>query len=420
MIRRIEALNYRCLRYVNQALGSFHVLVGPNASGKTTFLDTLAFLSRLVSDGLQAAMDERTNSFLDLVWGREGGRLELAIEVDIPQSIQDAAGSSLGDTLRYEIAVGLDDETGQVGILREQIWLLQHSRYEYSTPEDQAGIPGSLFLAEDCPDGKPLISRFSRGDLEITPEPEVHTDAEGRPVTDAWYVSKPSAFRAVLERLDPHHFPASTWLRDLLARDILHIELINERLRKPSPPGKGSMLQPDGSNLPWVVAGLQERAQQAYKDWLAHLQTALPDLTDIRVVERPEDRHKYFMTRFRNGLEVPSWMLSDGTLHLLALTVIPYLPEFDSVCLVEEPENSIHPLNVETVMQSLSSVYDGQVLVATHSPAILAMIDAGKVLVFSRDENRGTSIIRGDEHPRLRDWKGEVSLGTLFAGGVLG
>jgi len=39
MIRRVEALNYRCLQYIDQALEDFQVLVGPNASGKTTFLD---------------------------------------------------------------------------------------------------------------------------------------------------------------------------------------------------------------------------------------------------------------------------------------------------------------------------------------------------------------------------------------------
>ena len=56
MITRIEALCYRCLRYVSQPLGPFHVLVGPNASGKTTFLDVIAFLGRLVSDGVDAAI----------------------------------------------------------------------------------------------------------------------------------------------------------------------------------------------------------------------------------------------------------------------------------------------------------------------------------------------------------------------------
>ena len=55
MITLVEALNYRCLRYVSRPLGPFHVLVGPNASGKTTFLDVVRFFRGLMSEGL----DER-------------------------------------------------------------------------------------------------------------------------------------------------------------------------------------------------------------------------------------------------------------------------------------------------------------------------------------------------------------------------
>jgi AAA15 family ATPase/GTPase len=40
VITKVEALNYRSLRYVSQELGPFHVLVGANASGKSTFLDS--------------------------------------------------------------------------------------------------------------------------------------------------------------------------------------------------------------------------------------------------------------------------------------------------------------------------------------------------------------------------------------------
>ena len=39
MIRRIQALNFRCLRYVDVELDRFHILVGPNASGKSTLFD---------------------------------------------------------------------------------------------------------------------------------------------------------------------------------------------------------------------------------------------------------------------------------------------------------------------------------------------------------------------------------------------
>ena len=56
MIRRIEVLNYRCLRYVSQPLDHFHVLVGPNASGKSTFLDVLGLIRDLLTKGLDDAL----------------------------------------------------------------------------------------------------------------------------------------------------------------------------------------------------------------------------------------------------------------------------------------------------------------------------------------------------------------------------
>ena len=83
MIRLIEALNFRCLHYIRQPLEPFQVLVGPNASGKTTFLDVVAFLGRLVSDGPEAAIEERSYNFQDLVWGRNGNGFELAVEAEI-------------------------------------------------------------------------------------------------------------------------------------------------------------------------------------------------------------------------------------------------------------------------------------------------------------------------------------------------
>src|SRR5437016_5547918 len=119
MIRLLEALNFRCLRHVRQPLGSFHVLVGPNASGKTTFLDVLAFLGRLVDEGADAAVGERTNNFYDLVWGRQGTRFELAIEAKIPEQFQTPLEAPWYDVIRYEVALGLAEETNAFGIVQE-------------------------------------------------------------------------------------------------------------------------------------------------------------------------------------------------------------------------------------------------------------------------------------------------------------
>jgi predicted ATPase len=126
------------------------------------------------------------------------------------------------------------------------------------------------------------------------------------------------------------------------------------------------------------------------------------------------------MVQYRGGLEVPSWMVSDGTLRLLALTLPAYLPEFEGIYLVEEPENGIHPRAVEAVYQSLHSVYGAQMLLATHSPVILSIADASEVLCFGKTESGATDIVRGIDHPELAEWRGETNLGVLFASGVLG
>jgi predicted ATPase len=190
-------------------------------------------------------------------------------------------------------------------------------------------------------------------------------------------------------------------------------------IRKASPPGQSHGFKPDGTNLPWVIARLAKDPSR-FRDWLEHLATALPDLENVKTIERADDKHRYLVLCYKGGLEVPSWMASDGTLRLLALTIPAYLQEFQGVYLIEEPENGIHPVAVETLFQSLSSVYDAQLLLATHSPVILSLADADKVLCFKKTSSGATDIVLGSEHPDLRDWKGETDLGTLFAGGVLG
>src|SRR4051794_10804563 len=123
MITLVEALNYRCLRYIRQPLGPFHVLVGPNASGKTTFLDVIAFLGRLVSDGPDAAIEERTQNFYDLVWGREGTQFELAIEAQIPEYLRGRLIRKGLDTIRYEVKLSIDPNIQRRGLSIERVIL---------------------------------------------------------------------------------------------------------------------------------------------------------------------------------------------------------------------------------------------------------------------------------------------------------
>jgi predicted ATPase len=85
MIRLVEALRYRCLRDVRQEIGDFQLLVGPNASGKSTFLDVIRFLGDLLRGGLTPSVRERSPNFLDLLWMFQGQRCDLAVELEIPE-----------------------------------------------------------------------------------------------------------------------------------------------------------------------------------------------------------------------------------------------------------------------------------------------------------------------------------------------
>lgn len=419
MIRLIEALNYRCLRYVHQPLERFHVLVGPNASGKTTFLDVIAFLGRMVSDGLDAAIGERTTNFVDLLWGREGTGFEVAIEADIPEAWT-AEFNGRFDVIRYEVAIGTHPETHEVGILQERAVLKKRIPLQVE--------PRFLFPIEPETPDTILTDRGRKGEQfvlskAIQGSDNYYTEVRDESGGKGWIPSfRLGPKRSTLANLpeDVSRFPVSTWFKRYLTDGVETFVLNSLAIRRASPPGQGIRFRPDGSNLPWVIEHLRSKAKDRFEAWISHLQAALPDLADVTTVERADDKHRYLKVHYRNGLEVPSWMVSDGTLRLLALTLPAYIPDFTGVYLVEEPENGIHPQAIEILFQSLSSVYGAQMLLATHSPVILSQADLKQVLCFQKTESGATDIVVGTEHPALKDWKGQPNLDVIFASGVLG
>jgi predicted ATPase len=419
MISLIEALNFRCLRYIRQPLGPFHILVGPNASGKTTFLDVIAFLGQLVSEGLDAAIKQRTQNFKDLVWGRQGDRFELAIEAIIPNHLRSILKKKDFDIIRYEISIGIDSDTQELSILSEKVLLKEHyiiTNKERTLFPMNVEPPKTILTQSGIRGSRTIVNKVPGGNDNYYSE-VYHESGKG------WAPAfKFGPRKSALGNLpgDESKFPVSTWLKDLLSEGVQQFILNSMLIRLASPPGQVRKFKPDGSNLPWVIHRLKQKSPDNFQDWICHLQTALPDIKDIITIEREDDKHRYLIIIYRDGLEVPSWVASDGTLRLLALTLPAYLPDFKGIYLVEEPENGIHPSAVETMFQSLSSVYEAQMLLATHSPVILSIADADKVLCFKKTDKGATDIVLGSGHPSLKEWKGETDLGTLFASGVLG
>jgi len=419
MFTRIQTRSFRCLKSVDQTLGQFRALVGPNASGKTTFLDVIGLLGDLVKNrgDVFETVNARSANFDKLVWMSQGNSFQLAIEAAIPESIRQvmAKDKQRFTSIRYEVEFGIELKKNVIGLNHENLWLKE--------PESKTIFQQRDFFPAPQSDAPSLISRSNqRGQkAALTKKPGGNDNyyTEGRKSYMPSFKLGPGKSALANIPADTDSFPVSTWFRSLLEKGVQAFVLNSQLMKKPAPPGLGTRFQTDGSNLPWVVAELKQDTKR-FQTWIKHVRTALEDIKDIDSVERPEDKHRYLVIEYMNGAKVPSWLVSDGTLRLLTLTIPAYLPDLEGTFLIEEPENGIHPRAIETVLQSLSSIYRSQVLVATHSPVALNMIDPEKILCFSKDQAGATDIVSGDRHPALRDWKkGEPDLGVLFASGIL-
>lgn len=417
MITLVEALNYRCLRYVRRPLKSFHVLVGPNASGKTTFMDVVGFLSDLLLYGLDGAISRQTSNPIELLFQHHGTQFELAVEATIPDHLRELTARPMLGTIRYEVAIGFDETSRSFEFKAERLLLRQTHNQQ---PEQRLLFPITpnppSSLAVPRTDTKYVLNKVPGGNDNYYSE--VYSES-GKGWTPSF---KLGATRSAFRNLpaDERSFPVAIWFQDFLKSGVQGVTLNSRQIRKSSPPSKAKGLSLDGSNLPWVIDRIYRTDKENHFAWIEHLKTVLPDLMNITTVERSEDRNRYMVYKYRSGLNLPSWMVSDGTLRLTALTLLAYVSKLKGVFLIEEPENGIHPTAVAAAYDSLSSLYDAQVLLASHSPVVLSEARMDEVLCFAKDRMGATDIVLGSEHPALRNWQDSADLGMLLASGVLG
>jgi predicted ATPase len=413
MIKHIEALYYKGFKYLRSDLTAFNIFVGPNASGKSSFLDILMFLRDVLHESPQVAVERRSAQFQELVWNQERKAFEFVLEFQIPPE-----KARLHTIARYEIAFSQNDHEGIV-IEHENLWLLksengkriktmplvQHTLfpYELEAPEH------IIHQRKKTPAGwRKVVSKSPKGNDYFRSEN-----------TDWNIIYRFGPRKASLARIpeDETRFPIALWVKNMLMEGIQFLQLNSANMRWPCRPDTPITFAPDGSNLPKVVKYLQEKHPPAFTRWVDHIKTALP-IDTIRVEENETDRHLYLQIQ-AGRITTPSWLLSDGTLRLLAQTIIAYLPERDQIYMIEEPENGLHPQAIETAMQSLSSVYDNQIILATHSPVILRLAEPKDILCFAKTTSGAVDVVRGEKHPKLKDWKKDIDLATLHAAGVL-
>ncbi len=122
----------------------------------------------------------------------------------------------------------------------------------------------------------------------------------------------------------------------------------------------------------------------------------VPNLTDIEL-KKDEIRNEYTVwANYSDAAPIPSYVMSAGTLCLLALATLANDPEFHGVLCLEEPENSIDTLYLKRIAYLLRRMATNftipeqldepirQVLVTTHSPTFISLPDVAHSLLFAQ------------------------------------
>lgn len=411
MIVGITIKNFKGIKEIKHlSLSRFHVLVGPNGSGKTTFLDAIDFIRDcLIHLSPRTAVEMRgISDFKDLTWLRQGGTIEIELWLDLSSQVPDLKES----LLCYRLSVRQDNDLGVCVESESLRHLPQRAKFIDISPSDNISIP----IIGKKKSGKDFYYRIKENKF------------------DTFNFGKDKLALA-LTPPDNERYPIANAVRLFLMKGIRYIQLDSTAMRQPCPAIRFTDLELDGSNLARVLGRLimtgnnkingkhnseiiWATPDSAVAYWVNHLRYALPDLVNIGWSRRQVDNAEFIVLKYENGLEAPSWILSDGTLRMMALTLLAFLPAEPAVYLVEEPENGVHPQALEIILRSLSTIPCGQMLLATHSPFVVQQCGLEPLLCFSMDEN-GTRVQPGEAHPGLADWDGSPDLGVVFGAGVL-
>ncbi len=141
MIKRIEILNYKGFEYVDISPDSYNVLIGPNASGKSSFIEILNLLKDIIIDDAVPAIERNCARFDELVHNYNLNKLqfEVALEFELPDDVNQEY-----QLARYEIALSQDEREGII-IKYENIFLKNKGKHlnnnTISNLQHEARIP---------------------------------------------------------------------------------------------------------------------------------------------------------------------------------------------------------------------------------------------------------------------------------------
>lgn len=359
-------------------LRELNLLIGPNASGKSNFIEAVGLL-RATPQNLGVALSEG-GGMLDWLWKGEAGvqgELDAFLTYDKFRS------------LHHRLVLA------QAGQKLE----LVDERIEGTEIKAGKSKPYLYFGYEN---GRPMLNvktrarRLQREDLD--PQQSV-----------------------LSQRKDPDQFPELSFLGDMYQRVRLYRDWRMGRDAPPRRPQQASLpndyLSEDASNLGMVLSSLRLNVP-VKKELIEALRQVFDGITDFSVkieggtvqVFLEEDRWL-----------IPATRLSDGTVRWLALLSVLLHPKPPPLVCIEEPEIGLHPDLMPTLARLLKQASARmQLIVTTHSEALInAFTDApDNVLVCERTD--GCTTLKRLDQGALSEWLKMYSLGELWSKGELG
>jgi predicted ATPase len=398
VLDRIKIQSYKSLRDVEVRLQPLSVLFGPNAAGKSNFLDALQLLSKIVScRTLKDAFDppyrgKPLESFSFSENGLKGllakDTITFSMEVDF--TLSDTVINAVNRQIR-ESRRSADDDRGP-GEKQSLQGPVRERSLRYRIEIEMLPQSGILrvtdeYLAALNKQGEPTGRRepflFRRDNrLHLRLEGQAHPTYLDR-YLDHSILSLPHY---------PPHYPHLVAARQEISSWLFFYFEPRERMRAANPVKEVRHIGLMGEELPAYLNTLRALEPRQFDAVEKALRTILPQVDGIDV--SVNDLGEVELRLREGGITVPARVLSEGTLRILGMLALTGAKEPPSLVGFEEPENGIHPRRIQLIAELLktrSTIGSTQYIVTTHSPLLPDLIPDESLFIV-RKTSAGTSI----------------------------
>lgn len=382
---RMRVSGFRSLDDVDVVLGPLNVLVGPNGAGKTSFLEVLRFLGDVARLDLGPAVEEH-GTWESLSFRGRGGRAW--IEIGIAAVATQGATPASPDQYRLRFR-----ETKTRGLQREE---------EFRFPARR---------------GAETRIKISGGEFEL------RRGTHRLPRT----LASDSAGLSTLGRLGKEEGAEQVAQLASLFTSARLFDVDVPRARRPSADIQN--LSADASNLAAFMASLSfgPDRQEVFSALEEDARAIVPGLHHLRVhpVNGGSTRD-FAISLEENNLGRPTSLgeASFGTVRALALLAMLHDPDPPRVTCVEEIDHGLHPHALDRLVERMRRASARtQLIVSTHSPALVNRLRPEELIVCERDTESGSSripAISSEEVRLMEQASNGLQLGELWFSGALG